>query len=66
MYSCANYPRGCRGRCNTQGGKCNDCTVLNLRRPNNSFSPFVPTRDLRRPVRSVFAPQEASDKTHEI
>lgn len=27
MYSCANYPRGCRGRCNIQGGKCNDCTV---------------------------------------
>lgn len=27
MYSCSNYPRGCRGRCNIQGGKCSDCTV---------------------------------------
>lgn len=27
MYSCANYPRGCRGRVNTQGGKCADCVV---------------------------------------
>lgn len=85
MYSCANYPRGCRGRCNTLGGKCTDCTVslsgstftmqhiltvfqqvLNLRRPYNAFSPLAPNRDMRRPVRSVFAPQEVPDKTHEI
>lgn len=27
MYSCANYPRGCRGRCNVPGGRCEDCKV---------------------------------------
>lgn len=27
MYSCANYPRGCRGRVNRQGAKCSDCVV---------------------------------------
>jgi hypothetical protein len=27
MYSCANYPRGCRGRSNTPGGRCGDCVV---------------------------------------
>ena len=30
MYSCANYPRGCRGRANIQGGKCADCVVCSL------------------------------------
>jgi hypothetical protein len=27
MYSCANQPRGCRGRVNSQGAKCKDCSV---------------------------------------
>lgn len=30
MYSCANYPRGCRGRANIEGGKCADCVVCSL------------------------------------
>ena len=30
MYSCANYPRGCRGRANVEGGKCADCVVCSL------------------------------------
>ncbi|EEH17701.1 hypothetical protein PABG_00264 [Paracoccidioides brasiliensis Pb03] len=43
MYSCANYPRGCRGRVNTEGGRCADCVTANLRRPA-SPSPFSPLR----------------------
>jgi hypothetical protein len=27
MYSCVNQPRGCRGRVNSQGAKCKDCSV---------------------------------------
>ena len=27
MYSCVNYPRGCRGRVNVPGAKCADCMV---------------------------------------
>lgn len=30
MYSCANYPRGCRGRVNRQGAKCSDCVVSDI------------------------------------
>ncbi|OJJ58283.1 hypothetical protein ASPSYDRAFT_1045764 [Aspergillus sydowii CBS 593.65] len=47
MFSCANYPRGCRGRVNISGGKCPDCVQLNLRRPASS-SPFAQPRDYRR------------------
>ncbi|KMU84787.1 hypothetical protein CIHG_02570 [Coccidioides immitis H538.4] len=39
MYSCVNYPRGCRGRVNVQGAKCSTCIASNLRRPGSS-SPF--------------------------
>lgn len=27
MFSCSNQPRGCRGRCDTAGGKCAECRV---------------------------------------
>ncbi|KAF9736570.1 hypothetical protein PMIN04_009634, partial [Paraphaeosphaeria minitans] len=30
MFSCSNYERGCRGRCNNQGGRCDSCITLNL------------------------------------
>lgn len=31
MFQCSNQPRGCRGRCNSVGGKCPDCSSLRLR-----------------------------------
>ncbi|KAF8429105.1 hypothetical protein EV426DRAFT_208789 [Tirmania nivea] len=34
MYSCVNQPRGCRGRVNTPGGRCDSCRQLNLRKPS--------------------------------
>ncbi|CDM35950.1 uncharacterized protein N7518_005536 [Penicillium psychrosexuale] len=49
MYSCANYPRGCRGRVNRQGAKCSDCVSLNLRRP---ASPFAQPREYKRALPS--------------
>ncbi|OJJ48240.1 hypothetical protein ASPZODRAFT_14388 [Penicilliopsis zonata CBS 506.65] len=53
MYSCSNYPRGCRGRVNIQGGKCPDCIQLKLRRPSSlSSSPFAQPRDYRRALPS--------------
>ncbi|KAF2793991.1 hypothetical protein K505DRAFT_243156 [Melanomma pulvis-pyrius CBS 109.77] len=30
MFSCVNYERGCRGRCNIQNDRCNSCVTLNL------------------------------------
>lgn len=27
MFSCSNFPRGCRGRCDISGGKCKECSV---------------------------------------
>ncbi|KAF2138944.1 uncharacterized protein K452DRAFT_233302 [Aplosporella prunicola CBS 121167] len=30
MFSCANYERGCRGRCNSPQGRCSSCITLNL------------------------------------
>ncbi|OAL01113.1 hypothetical protein IQ06DRAFT_293239 [Phaeosphaeriaceae sp. SRC1lsM3a] len=40
MFSCANYERGCRGRCNTTNGRCDSCVVLNLQstRSNSASS----------------------------
>ncbi|KAF2469293.1 uncharacterized protein BDR25DRAFT_356536 [Lindgomyces ingoldianus] len=40
MFSCVNYERGCRGRCNTQNGRCDSCITLNLQgiRTNSSSS----------------------------
>ncbi|KAL1956777.1 hypothetical protein VTO42DRAFT_6831 [Malbranchea cinnamomea] len=49
MYSCANYPRGCRGRVNIEGTKCSTCVSLNLRRPSAGSSPFSSTPAYRRP-----------------
>ncbi|KAI5796240.1 hypothetical protein DFH27DRAFT_484174 [Peziza echinospora] len=34
MYSCVNQPRGCRGRVNSPGGRCDSCRQLNLRKPS--------------------------------
>ncbi|PYH80474.1 hypothetical protein BO82DRAFT_403263 [Aspergillus uvarum CBS 121591] len=51
MFSCANYPRGCRGRVNINGGKCPDCVQLKLRHPR-STSPFAQPRDYRRALPS--------------
>ncbi|KAF2184074.1 hypothetical protein K469DRAFT_580786 [Zopfia rhizophila CBS 207.26] len=39
MFSCVNYERGCRGRCNMQNGRCDSCITLNLqniRTPSSS------------------------------
>ncbi|KAF2714485.1 hypothetical protein K504DRAFT_365468 [Pleomassaria siparia CBS 279.74] len=30
MFSCVNYERGCRGRCNENNGRCQNCIALNL------------------------------------
>ncbi|ORY12927.1 hypothetical protein BCR34DRAFT_481806 [Clohesyomyces aquaticus] len=40
MFSCVNYERGCRGRCNQQNGRCDSCVTLNLQsiRTNSSSS----------------------------
>jgi hypothetical protein len=40
MFSCANYERGCRGRCNATDGRCDSCVVLNLQsvRSNSASS----------------------------
>ncbi|KKK14008.1 hypothetical protein ARAM_006256 [Aspergillus rambellii] len=59
MFSCANYPRGCRGRVNIQGAKCSDCVQLNLRRPLSS-SPFVQPRDYRRALPSEISTNSPS------
>ncbi|OQV03932.1 hypothetical protein CLAIMM_08902 [Cladophialophora immunda] len=38
MFSCSNQPRGCRGRCDTAGGKCAECRMYNFRsRPSRPF-----------------------------
>ncbi|PWW78944.1 hypothetical protein C7212DRAFT_167308 [Tuber magnatum] len=39
MYSCVNQPRGCRGRVNTFGGRCDSCRQLNLRKPSVFSAP---------------------------
>jgi hypothetical protein len=61
MYSCINYPRGCRGRVNVQGGKCADCVVClclclsfasaSTSSPNKPYSPSTSAgrRRARRP-----------------
>ncbi|KAJ5223468.1 hypothetical protein N7468_008010 [Penicillium chermesinum] len=51
MYSCANYPRGCRGRTNREGTKCSDCRQLNLRRPGTA-SPFAQPHIFKRQLPS--------------
>ncbi|KAG0640546.1 hypothetical protein HOY80DRAFT_958334 [Tuber brumale] len=39
MYSCVNQPRGCRGRVNIFGGRCDSCRQLNLRKPSVFSTP---------------------------
>ncbi|PVH93507.1 hypothetical protein DM02DRAFT_661885 [Periconia macrospinosa] len=36
MFSCVNYERGCRGRCNARGGRCESCVTLNLQSPRSN------------------------------
>ncbi|OCL05131.1 hypothetical protein AOQ84DRAFT_299512 [Glonium stellatum] len=38
MFSCVNYERGCRGRCNQQNGRCDSCVTLNLQQVRTSSS----------------------------
>ncbi|KAF2134986.1 hypothetical protein P153DRAFT_13709 [Dothidotthia symphoricarpi CBS 119687] len=40
MFSCVNYERGCRGRCNSTSGRCDSCVTLKLQsiRGNNNSS----------------------------
>ncbi|KAF2834886.1 hypothetical protein M501DRAFT_943136 [Patellaria atrata CBS 101060] len=38
MFSCANYERGCRGRCNQANGRCDSCITLNLQQTSRSPS----------------------------
>lgn len=40
MFSCTNYERGCRGRCNSSTGRCDSCVVLNIQpaRSNSNSS----------------------------
>ncbi|KAL1974513.1 hypothetical protein VTN31DRAFT_4717 [Thermomyces dupontii] len=67
MYSCVNYPRGCRGRVNVEGTKCSDCISLNLRRPSERrvASPFAQNREYRRPIRVEFSAHDSAEKTAE-
>ncbi|KAF2279567.1 uncharacterized protein EI97DRAFT_370998 [Westerdykella ornata] len=44
MFSCINYERGCRGRCNAQGGRCDNCVLLNLRTARTTSSSSVNSR----------------------
>ncbi|KAH6864986.1 hypothetical protein BKA58DRAFT_462494 [Alternaria rosae] len=46
MFSCANYERGCRGRCNSMNGRCDSCHTLNLQVRSNSASSTSSTNGL--------------------
>lgn len=46
MFSCANYERGCRGRCNRMNGRCDSCHTLNLQVRSNSASSTSSTNGL--------------------
>jgi hypothetical protein len=41
MFSCVNYERGCRGRCNAQGGRCDSCVTLNLKNVRTTSSSSI-------------------------
>ncbi|KAJ9263452.1 hypothetical protein DTO212C5_7538 [Paecilomyces variotii] len=66
MYSCANYPRGCRGRVNIPGGKCSDCMTLKLRRPSALSSPLSQPRDHYRRPYLAETPRESEIKIDEV
>ncbi|KAF2625805.1 hypothetical protein BU25DRAFT_111495 [Macroventuria anomochaeta] len=53
MFSCANYERGCRGRCNANGSRCEDCIALNLQARSSSTSSTSSTNS--RPMASYSA-----------
>ena len=44
MFSCVNYERGCRGRCNAQLGRCDNCVVLNLQSSRTTSSSSITTK----------------------
>ncbi|KAF2200665.1 hypothetical protein GQ43DRAFT_441348 [Delitschia confertaspora ATCC 74209] len=41
MFSCVNYERGCRGRCNSQNGRCDNCLTLNLQNIRTTSSSSI-------------------------
>ncbi|KAI5817624.1 hypothetical protein BZA77DRAFT_29654 [Pyronema omphalodes] len=49
MYSCVNQPRGCRGRVNIPGGRCDSCRV--------SFSPILQSINSRKSTFLLKSPQ---------
>ncbi|KAJ5145751.1 uncharacterized protein N7515_000315 [Penicillium bovifimosum] len=65
MYSCANYPRGCRGRVNSLNTKCSDCVALNLRRPAFA-SPFAQPREYKRMLPSELFGSESKTPQPEL
>ncbi|KAF1999013.1 hypothetical protein P154DRAFT_238509 [Amniculicola lignicola CBS 123094] len=58
MFSCVNYERGCRGRCNQANGRCENCVTLNLQsiRTNSSSS----ISSINRPAYSAMTSSFAS------
>ncbi|KAF1849121.1 uncharacterized protein K460DRAFT_280836 [Cucurbitaria berberidis CBS 394.84] len=47
MFSCVNYERGCRGRCNASGGRCENCVTLNLQSIRTTNSTSMPSVNAR-------------------
>ena len=45
MFSCSNQPRGCRGRCDTAGGKCAECRV-HPSFPSTGIASYLPPSDI--------------------
>jgi hypothetical protein len=43
MFSCVNYERGCRGRCDTTNGRCDSCLQLNLQWTRTNSNSPVPS-----------------------
>lgn len=58
MFQCTNQPRGCRGRCNTLGGKCKDCSSLRLKhghRPVQYQSKLAQPVNYQRSLASIYS-----------
>jgi hypothetical protein len=47
MFSCANYERGCRGRCNDTNGRCDSCVVLNLQSTRSNSASSISSTNSR-------------------